>query len=290
MMVNHLPDPGVTITSSPPKSRQASSLLNSPSLLRSQYWFPPWLWQGQRPTWWLRWWWRWCMMIMMVLRASSGDDTGDSIDFLLGCDKATDSPAYVDVIGNNKKKERQTNKQKTTTAISTHRLVHVIRSNGRVETHALTRISQFTLSVIFYCMVFPVFHGAALYVICYYMVWYVIAWYCYSVWHSNNQGFWAHLEQRLLQGWRALGRLCRDTLGLGLDMISCYTFGLWCLILMALVIVTWSFDGIPLERLALQIFPKLLPRFNISILADVFPNSVVVVLLVVIQPHLSGQN
>ena len=128
--------------------------------------------------------WRWCWW-------------EDSIDFLLGCDKATDSPAYVDVIGNNKK-DRQPNKQKRITAISTHRLVHVIRSNGRVETHALTRISQFTLSVIFYCMVFFVFHGAALYVICFYMVWYVIAWHCYSVWHSNNQDFSVHLECNLL--------------------------------------------------------------------------------------------
>ena len=93
----------------------------------------------------------------------------------------------------------------------------VIQSDIRI-----TRVSQFTLSVIFYCMVLFVFHGAALYVICYYMVCYVIAWYCYSVWHLNNQGFSAHLEQRLLQGWRALGRLCRDTLGLGLNMISCF--------------------------------------------------------------------
>merc|ERR550525_1878695 len=70
----------------------------------------------------------------------------------------------------------------------THRLVHVIRSNSRVETHALTRISQFTLS----------------------------------------NGFSRDEE-------------------LGEDCVE-----------------------IPLERLALQIFPKLLPRFNISILSDVF--------------------
>ena len=46
-------------------------------------------------------------------------------------------------------------------------------------------------------------------------------------------------------------------------------------------------DKIPFKRLALQVFTKLFARFNISKVPNVFPNSVIVVLLVVVKPYLT---
>ena len=46
-------------------------------------------------------------------------------------------------------------------------------------------------------------------------------------------------------------------------------------------------DKIPFKRLALQVFTKLLARFNISKVPNVFSNSVIVVLLVVVKPYLT---
>ena len=43
---------------------------------------------------------------------------------------------------------------------------------------------------------------------------------------------------------------------------------------------------VPLEGLALKVLPKLFARLNVAKVAEVFPNSVVVVLLVFVQPHL----
>ena len=46
-------------------------------------------------------------------------------------------------------------------------------------------------------------------------------------------------------------------------------------------------DKIPFKRLALQVFTKLFARFNISKVPNVFSNSVIVVLLVVVKPYLT---
>ena len=43
---------------------------------------------------------------------------------------------------------------------------------------------------------------------------------------------------------------------------------------------------IPLEALTLEIVPELLPTADVSKVPEVMPDSVVVILLVVIQPHL----
>ena len=46
-------------------------------------------------------------------------------------------------------------------------------------------------------------------------------------------------------------------------------------------------DKIPFKRLALQVFAKLFARFNVSKVPNVFSNSVIVVLLVVVKPYLT---
>ena len=48
-----------------------------------------------------------------------------------------------------------------------------------------------------------------------------------------------------------------------------------------------NFDKIPFKRLALQVFTKLFARLNVSKVPNVFSNSVIVVLLVVVKPYLT---